>query len=324
MTASRVFQLEGKRVFVAGHRGLLGSAIVRELKRRGVTDVITAAKSEVDLRDWQAVSRFFEKTRPEVVIGCAAVVGGIQANTAFPVEFINDNTLISLNLARAAHNGDVAKLVFIGSNCMYPRDAAQPMTEDLVMTGAAEKTNLAYAMAKLSGCVQVQSYAQEYGRKWITVIPASMYGPNDNYDPKFSHVAPALLVRFIKAKKTGADEVMMWGTGSPRREFLYVDDGARGVLQALEHYESPQPLNIGYGSDISVREAAETVARVVGYKGRLSFDTSKPDGSPRKLLDSSRAIGLGYKPEIDFERGMRMTYDWISSSKDFRGHQELG
>ncbi len=320
---AKLFDLEGKRIFVSGHRGLLGSALVRELARLGHRDLITVDRSELDLRDRGAAFKFFEKTRPQVVIGCASKVGGIQANTAFPVDFINDNILISTHIMSAAHESGVEKLVSIGSNCMYPVGAPQPMNEEQVLTGPAEKTNLAYALAKLSGHVQVQAYQQQYGRKWISVIPSSMYGPNDNYDPKFSHVAPALLVRFIHAKKKNLPAVTMWGTGAPRREFLYSEDGARGILHAIENYEGAQPLNIGYGSDISVKEAAEVVAKVVGYQGKLEFDTSKPDGSMRKLLDSSRALALGYKPRVDFEEGMRHTYEWISTAKNFRGYKEF-
>ena len=312
------------KVFVAGHQGLLGSALVRELERRGHKSLLLRTRAELDLRNEAATEAFFHEHKPDVVLCAAAVVGGIQANSNFPVEFSVDNIRINTNILRSAHAVNTEKLVYVGSNCMYPRICDQPMSEPLILTGAPEPTNEAYALAKLSGYIGVKAYAKQHGRQWITVIPASMYGPNDNFDPVYSHVAPALLLRFHKAKRDQLKEVVMWGTGSPRREFLFVDDAAQMILGALESHQGSEALNLGYGDDISIRESAEVVARVTGFQGELKWDTTKPDGAPRKLLDSQRAATLGLKPRLSFEEGMRRTYEWLQRAEiegQVRGHK---
>ncbi|MCX6494682.1 MAG: GDP-L-fucose synthase [Actinobacteria bacterium] len=301
------------RVYIAGHRGLVGGAVWRHLEAQGFTHLIGASSSELDLRDRAAVFSFFEKHRPQVVIDAAARVGGIHANNTYPAEFLSDNLLIQVNIMDAANSIDVERLIFLGSSCIYPKFAEQPIREDSLLTGALEPTNDAYAIAKIAGIMQVQASRRQYGRHWISAMPTNLYGPGDNFHPENSHVMPALIRRLHEAKEQGLPEVVIWGTGTPRREFLHVDDLAAAVLFLLENYDSPETINVGVGDDVSIRELAELVARTVGYEGQLTQDTSKPDGTPRKLLDVSRLNGLGWKAQISLEEGVAETYAWYLS-----------
>jgi GDP-L-fucose synthase len=301
------------RVYIAGHRGLVGGALWRHLEAQGFTHLIGASSSELDLRDRAAVFSFFEKHRPQVVIDAAARVGGIHANNTYPAEFLSDNLLIQVNIMDAANSIDVERLIFLGSSCIYPKFAEQPIREDSLLTGALEPTNDAYAIAKIAGIMQVQASRRQYGRHWISAMPTNLYGPGDNFHPENSHVMPALIRRLHEAKEQGLPEVVIWGTGTPRREFLHVDDLAAAVLFLLENYDSPETINVGVGDDVSIRELAELVARTVGYEGQLTQDTSKPDGTPRKLLDVSRLNGLGWKAQIRLEEGVAETYAWYLS-----------
>lgn len=298
------------RVYIAGHRGLVGGAVWRHLESQGFTNLIGATSSELDLRDRTAVFASFEKHRPEVVIDAAARVGGIHANNTYPAEFLSDNLLIQVNIMDAANKVDVDRLIFLGSSCIYPKFAEQPIREDSLLTGALEPTNDAYAIAKIAGIMQVQASRRQYGRHWISAMPTNLYGPGDNFHPENSHVMPALIRRLHEAKKQNLPEVVIWGTGTPRREFLHVDDLAAAVLFLLEHYDSPDTINVGVGDDVSIRELAELVARTVGYEGRLVPDTTKPDGTPRKLLDVSRLNNLGWTAHISLESGVAETYQW--------------
>lgn len=298
------------RVYVAGHRGLVGGAVWRHLESEGFTNLIGASSSELDLRDRTAVFAFFEKHRPNVVIDAAARVGGIHANNTYPAEFLSDNLLIQVNVMDAANAVDVDRLIFLGSSCIYPKFAEQPIREDSLLTGALEPTNDAYAIAKISGIMQVQASRRQYGRRWISAMPTNLYGPGDNFHPENSHVMPALIRRIHEAKEQGLAEVVIWGTGTPRREFLHVDDLASAVLFLLENYDSPETINVGVGDDVSIRELAELIARTVGYDGTLTQDTSKPDGTPRKLLDVSRLNSLGWRAHISLEGGVAETYAW--------------
>lgn len=298
------------RVYVAGHRGLVGGAVWRHLEAEGFTNLLGANSSDLDLRDRLAVFAFFEKHRPEVVIDAAARVGGIHANNTYPAEFLSDNLLIQVNLMDAANAVDVERLMFLGSSCIYPKFAQQPIREDSLLTGALEPTNDAYAIAKIAGIMQVQASRRQFNRRWISAMPTNLYGPGDNFHPENSHVMPALIRRLHEAKEQHLPEVVIWGTGTPRREFLHVDDLASAVLFLLENYDSPQTINVGVGEDVSIRELAELVARTVGYEGTLTQDSSKPDGTPRKLLDVSRLNSLGWKARIPLERGVAETYEW--------------
>ena len=298
------------RVYVAGHNGLVGSAIVRALKAVGVGEVIGWRSSELDLRDRDATMDAIGQAKPDIVIDAAARVGGIMANSTYPVEFMKDNLLIQTNVMDAAHAADVDRLLFLGSSCIYPRHATQPIRESSLMTGPLEPTNQAYAMAKISGIYYIEAFRTQYGRHWISGMPTNLYGPNDNFDLQTSHVLPAFIRRFHEAKVSGASSVTVWGTGTPRREFLHVDDLARACLVLLEQYDEAQTINIGLGDDIPIRELAETVADVIGFPGTLEWDSSKPDGMPRKLLDTSRINALGWQPQISLRDGLASTYAW--------------
>jgi GDP-L-fucose synthase len=297
-------------VYVAGHRGLAGSAVWRALEARGHRNLLGARSGEVDLRDRDATLTFVGKHRPDVMVVAAAKVGGILANSTYPAEFLSDNLRIQVNLMDAAREYGVSRLLFLGSSCIYPKFAEQPIKESSLLTGALEPTNDAYAIAKIAGIMQVQSIRKQYGLPYISAMPTNLYGPGDNFDPTGSHVLPALIRRFHEARLNDVREVTIWGTGTPRREFLHVDDLAAALLFLLENYDSPDTINVGTGSDVTIRELAETVAEVVGWEGELKFDTSKPDGTPRKLLDVSRLTDLGWEPTIGLRDGIASTYRW--------------
>jgi GDP-L-fucose synthase len=297
-------------VYVAGHRGLVGSAIWRRLEAAGFSQLIGATSAELDLRDRSATFAFLAEHRPAVVIDAAARVGGILANRDHPTEFLSDNLRIQVNLMDACLEVRTPRLLFLGSSCIYPKYAEQPIRESSLLTGELEPTNDAYAIAKIAGIMQVQAVRRQYGLNWISAMPTNLYGPNDNFDLTSSHVLPALIRRFHDAKESGADEVVLWGTGTPRREFLHVDDLADACLFLLEHYDDPAPINVGVGTDVTIRELAELVARAVGYTGAIGNDPSKPDGTPRKLLDVSRLQALGWKPAIELSDGVASTYAW--------------
>lgn len=295
------------RVFVAGHRGLVGSAAARHLSGSGYT-VLTRSRAELDLRDGAATAAYLRDVRPDAVVLAAAKVGGIMANSTYPVPFLEDNLRIQLGVVAGAHAAGVRRLLFLGSSCIYPRHADQPITEDALLTGPLEPTNQAYAVAKIAGIVQIQSYRRQFGASFVSAMPTNLYGPGDNFDPETSHVLPALIRRFHEAREQGAPEVVLWGTGTPRREFLHVDDLAAACEVLLRRYDGDDPVNVGCGADLTIRELAETVASVVGYGGRIAFDATRPDGTPRKLLDVSRMRALGWAPSIGLEEGIAATY----------------
>ena len=306
------------KIYVAGHRGLAGSAIVRELQRQGYMNIVTRTHAELDLEDAAATQRFFEQEKPDLVFLAAAKVGGIHANNVYPVDFLMSNLLIEVNICRAAHATNVNRLIFLGSSCIYPRDCPQPIKEEYLLTGPLEATNRPYALAKIAGIEMCWAYNRQFGTKWLAAMPTNLYGPGDNYDLNNSHVLPALIRKMHEAKVDKAEEVVLWGTGTPRREFLYVDDLANALvfLATLddERYDalvepSHCPLiNVGSGVDLTIRELAETIAEVVGYQGSFVQDTSKPDGTMRKVMDVSKIRNLGWKPEIDLEAGIALAY----------------
>lgn len=297
------------RIFVAGHRGLVGSAVTRRLTADG-HEVITRGRGELDLRDAARTEAFLKEQRPDAVVLAAAKVGGIMANSTYPVQFLEDNLRIQLSVIAGAHAAGVGRLLFLGSSCIYPKHAPQPIHEDALLTGPLEPTNEAYALAKIAGIVQVQSYRRQYGASFVSAMPTNLYGPGDNFDLETSHVLPALIRRFHEARRDGAPEVVLWGSGSPRREFLHVDDLAAACAVLLRAYDGEEPVNIGCGDDLTIRELAETVREVTGYEGAVAWDTSKPDGTPRKLLDISRLSALGWKPQIPLRDGVAATYRW--------------
>jgi GDP-L-fucose synthase len=296
------------RVYVAGHRGMVGSAVWRALEAQGFVNLIGWSSVEVDLTDRDAAMDAVTSAKPDVVVVAAAKVGGIMANSTYPVEFLADNSRIQTNLFEAAHAADVDRLLFLGSSCIYPKMAPQPIPESTLLTGPLETTNIAYAIAKISGIIAVQSYRSEYGRRWISAMPTNLYGPGDNYDLETAHVLPALIRRFHEASVAGAPSVTLWGTGSPRREFLHVDDLAAACLRLLDVYDEADHVNVGVGDDVTIAELAALTADVVGYSGDLEWDTSKPDGTPRKLLDVTRMKSLGWEPAIGLREGIESTY----------------
>ena len=298
------------RIYVAGHRGLVGSAIVRKLQAEGFTDIVGRTSAELDLKDRDAVFAFMAETKPKYVVLAAAKVGGILANSTFPVEFLSDNLRIQTNVMDAALAQDTERLLFLGSSCIYPKFAPQPIKEESLLTGHLEETNDAYAIAKIAGILGVQSVRREYGLPWISAMPTNLYGPNDNFSPKGSHVLPALIRRYDEAKASGSTSVTNWGTGTPRREFLHVDDMADACLHLLEHYDGPAQVNVGTGSDVTIKEIAETVAEVVGYTGDTEWDTTKPDGTPQKLLDVMKLADAGWTAKISLREGLEHTVDW--------------
>ena len=304
------------KIYVAGHRGMVGSGIVRSLKARGFRHLLLRTRAELNLLDAGAVKAFFDAERPEIVVDAAARVGGIAANFEKPVEFLVENLTIQNNVICAAADHGARKLLFLGSSCIYPKLAPQPIPESALLTGPLEPTNDAYALAKIAGIKLCQAYAAEYGKNFISAMPTNLYGPNDNFDLRTSHVLPALIRKVHEAKVSGSAEVPVWGTGNPRREFLYVDDLADACVFLLENYDSPEIVNIGCGEDVTIRELAITVCEVVGYKGELAFDATKPDGTPRKLLDTRKLSSLGWKPKISLRDGIRNAYQWFLESLD--------
>ena len=302
---------KSEKIFVAGHRGMVGSALIRALEVAGFSKLLKRDRSELDLGDSAAVSKFFAKEKPEVVIFAAAKVGGIKANNDQPVEFLLENLRVQSNVIAAAHENGARKLLFLGSSCIYPKLAPQPIPESALLSGPLEPTNEAYAIAKIAGVKLCQAFSREYGANFVSAMPTNLYGPNDNFDLETSHVLAALLRKAYEAKKSSARELVVWGTGTPRREFLHVDDCASACLFLLEKYDSPEIVNVGWGEDISIRELAELVCEVVGFDGELSWDKTKPDGTPRKLLDVSKLRGLGWTPTIPLRDGIAQAYDWF-------------
>ncbi len=297
-------------VYIAGHNGLVGSAIWRALEAEGVGKLIGWRSAELDLCDRGATFDAINEAKPDVIIDAAAKVGGIMANSTYPVEFLRDNMLIQTNVMDAAHAADTERLLFLGSSCIYPRHATQPIRESSLMTGPLEPTNQAYAMAKIAGIFYIEAHRTQYDRRWISAMPTNLYGPRDNFDLQSSHVLPAFIRRFHEAKVSNAPSVTVWGTGTPRREFLHVDDLAQACLVLLQNYDSPDTINVGLGDDMPIKELAETVASVIGYQGEIEWDSAKPDGMPRKLLDTTRINELGWKPQISLRDGLASTYEW--------------
>ena len=298
-------------IYVAGHNGLVGSAIVRQIESAGVHTWVGASRKQLDLCDRNSVFDFMGEHKPDGVIIAAAKVGGIAANSDFPVEFLSENVQVQTNLMDAAHKFDVENLVFLGSSCIYPKFAQQPINEEAMLTGPLEETNEAYAIAKIAGVKLVQAYRKEFGRAWTSAMPTNLYGPGDNFDPQSSHVLPALLRKFHEASLSGAESVTLWGSGTPRREFLHVDDLAKAVLFLLQGYDEATAINVGTGIDLEIRELASRIAQVTDYQGQVKWDTSKPDGTPQKLLDVTRINNLGWTSEITLDQGLKMTYEWF-------------
>lgn len=298
-------------LFLAGHRGLAGSAVLRALHRRGHPNVLTRTRKELDLEDSSAVRHFLQATKPEAVIIAAAKVGGIQANDRYPVEFLLQNLLIQNNLISGSYEAGVKKVLFLGSSCIYPKFAPQPIPEESLLTGPLEPTNEAYAIAKITGIKLCQAYARQYGANFISVMPTNLYGPGDNFNLENSHVLPALLRKAHDAKVKGASELVVWGTGTPRREFLHCDDLAEALLFLLDHYDQPEIINVGWGTDVSIRELAEMICEITGFPGKLRFDHNKPDGTPQKLLSTAKLRKLGWEPKISLREGIHQTYRWF-------------
>ena len=318
MTPRLLFDLRGKRIYVAGHTGLAGSAITRRLASEGC-EVLTAQHGTLDLTKQEATENWIMQARPDAIFLAAARVGGIYANDAFPVDFLADNLAIALNVMRAAVAGNVKKLMFLGSSCVFPRDAPQPMTEDLLLTGSLEPTNEWYAVAKIAGIKLAQAYRRQFGVDFISVMPTNLYGQSDNYHPENSHVPAALIRRFHEAKMQGAEEVVVWGTGKPKREFLAADDLGDACIFVMKHYSDEGFLNIGTGQEVSIREFAQLVAEVVGYRGKLVFDTGRPDGPPRKLLNGSKLSALGWTAKTPLREGLQVAYkDFLDQGRQVR------
>lgn len=304
---------EEAKIYVSGHRGMVGSAIVRELNRLGYHNIITRTSKELDLRNQEAVASFYKETQPEYVFVAAAKVGGIHANNVYRADFLYDNLMIQNNLIHGAYVNKVKKLMFLGSSCIYPKLAPQPLKEEYLLSGYLECTNEPYAIAKITGIKMCEAYRDQYGCNFISAMPTNLYGLNDNYHPENSHVLPALIRKFHEAKEQNSSEVTIWGDGSPMREFLFADDLANALVYLMLNYDEKQFVNVGYGSDITIKELAETIARVVGFEGNHVYDSSKPNGTPRKLMDSSRLFATGWKPSIDLEKGIGIAYqDFLS------------
>ena len=322
--AASAFMQPAARIFIAGHRGLVGSAIQRGLERRGYTNILTRTRAELDLLDASAVSAFFAETKPEFVFLAAAKVGGILANNTYPADFIRDNLVIQMNIIDAAYRSGVTRLLFLGSSCIYPKLAPQPMPESCLLTGPLEPTNRPYALAKIAGIEMCWSYNRQYGTRYLAAMPTNLYGPNDNFDLNTSHVLPALIRKAAEAVKTGADTITVWGTGIPRRELLYSDDLANACIFLLSLDDAtygtlltddePPLINIGTGEDVTIRELAELAAKVVGFTGSLAFDATKPDGTPRKLMDVSKLHSLGWHHTIELEQGIELTWNAVKAT----------
>ncbi len=304
------------KIYVAGHRGLVGSALERELQRAGFANLVHRTRSELDLQDRPAVEAFFARERPEYVFLAAARVGGILANNTYPADFIRENLDVQLNVIEAARRHDARKLMFLGSACIYPKHASQPIHEDALLTGPLEPTNAPYAIAKIAGISMCQSYNRQYGTRFVSVMPTNLYGPGDNFDLQNGHVLPALMRRIHEAKRDGVPHVTIWGTGTPRREFLHVDDMARACVHLMRHYESSEIVNIGSGEDVAIGTLARMIQQLVGYPGDLVFDTSKPDGTPLRRLDVTRLLATGWQPTITLEAGLASTYRWYCDNID--------
>jgi GDP-L-fucose synthase len=301
-------------ILVAGGTGLVGSAIVRELKRVN-KDVVGISSKDVNLLDRDKTFAYIKTLNPTAIIDAAAKVGGIGGNNAFPVEFLTQNLQIQSNLMDAAHAAKTEKFVFLGSSCIYPRNCPQPIKEDYLLTGELEQTNSAYAIAKITGIELIKSYRKEYGYKWISIMPTNLYGPNDNFDLQNGHVLPVLVRKFVEAKKSNSSEVILWGSGSPLREFLHVDDLAKAILICMEKYDDLQQINIGSGMEVSIKDLADKIGAIVGYSGRIVWDANKPDGTPRKVLDRTKVLNLGWKPSITLDQGITSTVDWYQENK---------
>ena len=303
------------RIYVAGHRGLVGSALVRRLRAEGFENLLLRTRDELDVADAAQVDRFFRDNSPEYVFVAAAKVGGIMANHNYPAEFIRDNLAIALNVVASAHRYGVTKLLFLSSSCVYPKHAPQPMKEEYLLTGPLEPTNEPYAVAKIAGMKLCESYYRQYGSHFFSVLPTNLYGPNDNFDPETSHVLPALIRKFHEANNKGVPVVKLWGTGTPRREFMHADDLADACIFLMNEYEGGSPVNIGVGEDLTIAELAELVAEIVGFGGSIEYDSSKPDGTPRKLLDVSRITNMGWKARTPLAAGIRQTYEWFKEKQ---------
>ena len=309
------------KIYIAGHRGLAGSAIVRELQKQGFTNLLLKTSQEVNLLDPMATDKLFEQEKPEYVFMCAGTVGGIMANNTFPVEFTQNNTLMAINIFSSAHKHDVKKLVYLGSSCIYPKECPQPIKEEYLLTGLLEPTNEGYALAKIMGIKLCEYYRREYDKDFIAVMPSNLYGPNDNYDPENSHVIAALLRRFHEAKEQNLPEVVAWGTGTPLREFTFVDDFARGTIFAMKNYSDKIHLNVGATREVTIKELTELVAQTIGFAGKIVFDSSKPDGTMRKVMDNSKLYSLGWQPEVSLEEGLQLAYqDFILALTENRVH----
>lgn len=302
--------------YVAGHRGLVGSAIWRRLQSEGFTDLIGRTSTELDLKDRDAVFAFFAQTKPRYVVLAAAKVGGILANNTYPVDFLSENLRIQVNVLDAALEHGVERVLFLGSSCIYPKLAPQPLKEEYLLTGHLEPTNDAYAIAKIAGILQIQAVRRQYGLPWISAMPTNLYGPGDNFSPTGSHVLPAMIRRYEEARIAGAESVTNWGTGSPLREFLHVDDMAEACLHLLEHYDGLEHVNVGTGTDVTIKDLAGLVAEAVGYEGRIEWDTTKPDGTPRKLMDVTKLADAGWTARIPLQEGLRSTVDWYREHQD--------
>lgn len=301
------------KIYVAGHRGMVGSAIIRELQRLGFNNIITRTSAELDLRNQHQVAEFYKNEKPDYVFVAAAKVGGIHANNVYRAEFLYDNLMIQNNLIHYAYENKVQKLLFLGSSCIYPKLAPQPLKEDYLLSGLLEPTNEPYAIAKITGIKMCEAYRDQYGCNFISAMPTNLYGPNDNYHPENSHVLPALIRKFHEAKQNNANEVVVWGDGSPMREFLYADDLANALVYLMLNYNEKQFVNVGYGSDVTIKELAETVKDIVGFTGNMVFDASKPNGTPRKLMDSNRLFQTGWKPQVALKEGIQLAYqDFLS------------
>ena len=303
------------KIYIAGHRGLVGSAIVRELQKNGYTNIITKSHSELDLKSQIETEKFFSIEKPEYVFLAAAKVGGILANNIYPADFIRDNLMIETNVIDSAYKNKVKKLLFLGSSCVYPKSAPQPIKEEYLLTGELEPTNKAYALAKIAGIVMCQSYNKQYGVNFISVMPTNLYGENDNFDLESSHVLPAMIRKFDDAKKNNAKGIILWGTGKPKREFLYVDDLASACIFLMNNYDNSEIINIGTGEDLSILELANMVKEITEYEGNIIWDSSKPDGTPRKLLDVSKIKSLGWKHSINLKEGIKRTYEWYKTNR---------